>query len=299
MGDSATKVYHHTMRVERLSYAPLDYDDVMTAAGDKPTRSPFSDDASAYWVEDSTPSDIGGTLVEFERMFANIPADRAEPNGLYPFEFPGNDTAQFETIGVSTGNYSETVTYSDPQLIVDIVFNMATADAAKLVSGETVQLINTTDIYAVDYGSGVGNLPSIYVSVTDVTGDTVTVRYATNANRSDVGFDKNPNSSFTTHTVKRLGFTSRDPLQSSSTSIIAVTYEKSSTASQLSSFALKFGVRNSSGNLVPNLSSSTVPSSAIYNDFIQEGIYINAEDENFERWKGNIYERKIILVAAK
>jgi len=298
-GDSTTKVYHHIMQVKRANYAPLAYDDEMTAADKKPVRSPFPDDANAFWVGDSEPSQIGGNLVEFERIFANIPADRTDPNGLYPFQFPGNSTSVTETIGVSTGNYSVAVSYANPQMHADITFDMATADAAKLSVGERVDLTNTTDVYEVDYGSGQFDAGTIVTYVTDVTGDTVTVRYSHYATNSSVGFTGNPNATFTTHTVKRPSLDARDLLQDSAASIVLVTYEKASSPSQLSAFALKFVVRNAAGVVTDNLVFSTEPTSATYSAYINDGQYIAAENESFTRWRGNIYERTAIQVLAK
>jgi len=300
LGDVATKVYHHTMQQERLSYAPLAFNDVMTAADEKPTRSPFADDSAAYWVEDSTTSDIGGTLVEFQRSFANIPADRIEPNGLYPFEFPGNSVAQSDAIGTSTGGYVETVTSSSgEQMKVDVVFTLSVADAAKLSTGETITIKNNTDVFNIYYGYGFINISTISAVVTSIVSTTITAEYSGYYATGTPTFNKNPNATFTTYDISRPGFKLRDKLQDSTTSAILYTYEKLSNVTDASPFAEKFVVLNSAGTVTDNLAATTLPTSAQYYEIFKAGGYINAEDETFERWRGNIYERKIIQVVAK
>ena len=299
-GDSATKVYHHTMMVDRLSYIPLAFDDVMTTADNKPTRSPFSDDAAAYWVGDTVPNDIGGGKVEFQRTFANIPVDRIEPNGLYPFEFPGNSVAQSDSIGTSTGGYVETITSSSgEQLKVNIVFTLGGADAAKLSTGEKITIENNADVFNIYYGYGFINTSTITAVVTSIVSTTITAEYSGSYATGTPTFDKNPNATFTTYDISRPGFKLRDKLQDSTTSTILYTYEKLATATDASSFAEKFVVLNSVGTVTENLAGTTLPTSEQYYEIFKEGGYINAEDETFERWRGNIYERKIIQVVAK
>lgn len=92
-GDSSTKIYNHIMQVKLTDYAPLSDNDTMTAATKKPVRSPFPDDANAFYIGDSQPEPMDGGMVQFVRSFSNIPASRVEGAGLYAFTFPSNNNA--------------------------------------------------------------------------------------------------------------------------------------------------------------------------------------------------------------
>lgn len=311
MGDPATKVYHHIIQVERLSYAPLDYDDVMTLAGDKPARSPFADDAGAYWVEDSTPSDIGGTLVEFERLFANIPDDRVDPNGLYPFQFPGTGATTTVSVGNSTGNYSETVSSAQGEVFTaDIVFDMSSTDAAKVEAGDWVRLENNGDTFTFDADDGSGAFSLSFLSnaftdyecrVKSVISSTITVEFTvldkiTGAAPTASG---NPNTTRVDYTLRHESLAARDPLQESSASVIAISYEKISDPLNIADLETIFKVSTTGGATTDTLSSSTNPSSVDYTKKVGRWDYVNAENQSFERWRGNIYERRTIKVVAQ
>lgn len=308
-GDTTTKVYKHIMQVNRGSYAPLAYDDVMTAAGEKPTRSPFSDDSSAYWVGDSEPRDVGGGIVEFERTFANVPADRTEAYGLYPFTFPGI-TQQLSTATLtSTGNYAESITSSlGETLSFDIQFDLSSADAATLAVGDPLRITNSGDTFDVDPDDGLSILSTYtfnegfyQVRVKSIVNTTIVVNVVV-PNRTTgttPTIDGNPNGTRTSYAVLRSSYGDRDPFTKSSSSILTVTYEKVSDPSTISSLATSQVVVTSGGAITDTATNSTIPTALEYTRFITQGTYINAEDESFERWKGNIYERRIIKVLAR
>ena len=106
-GDATTKVYNHFMEVKAINYTPLADNDTMTAADEKPTNSPFADDANAFWVSDTIPEAGDGGMVFFIRTFANIPQSRQEGAGAYAFAFPGNGNvtkvSEFSQGSVSLG----------------------------------------------------------------------------------------------------------------------------------------------------------------------------------------------------
>lgn len=309
-GDPVTKIYHHKMLVVMANYAPLADDDVMTAAGQKPVSSPFADDAAAYYIGDSQPTESNG-LREFDRMFANIPADRVEPNGLYPFDFPGTGATTTVSVGDSTGNYSETVSSAQGEIFkADIVFDMSSTDAAKVAVGDWVRLENNGDTFTfnADDGSGAFSLSFLSNAFTDyecrvksVVSSTITVEFTvldkiTGAAPTASG---NPNTTRVNYTLRHESLAIRDPLQESSASVISFSYEKIADPLNIADLETKFKVYTTSGVVTDTLSSSTNPSSVDYTKKVGRWDYINAENQSFERWKGNIYERRTIKVVAQ
>ena len=88
--DSTSKLYHHLMVMPGDLYTPLAYNYTMENSTYKPLGSLFSDDANAFWVGDGNVSPIGDNLVQFDRMFANVPTARTEGAPNYNFTFPIN-----------------------------------------------------------------------------------------------------------------------------------------------------------------------------------------------------------------
>jgi hypothetical protein len=74
-------IYEHTMTQAKTEYQPLALDLPMTGIN-KPTGSPFADDANAFSVGDSEPSDSGNGLVTFTRTFSQVPASYTDQIGL-------------------------------------------------------------------------------------------------------------------------------------------------------------------------------------------------------------------------
>ena len=104
-GDIRTNIYYHEMKVLTDAYTPLADDDTMTTATQKPLRSPFPDDAEAFYVGDQNVADAGDGFTTFIRVFANIPLSRYDPSGLYAFDFAGVTTT-------SNSTTTETINYS-------------------------------------------------------------------------------------------------------------------------------------------------------------------------------------------
>jgi hypothetical protein len=314
-GDSATKIYHHKMKVARGSYAPLDDDDVMTAAGDKPTRSPFSDDSGAYYIGDTVPQAIDGGLVEFDRMFANIPADRttdnglAEPNGLYAFEFPRVTLAVATGYKTSTGNESTTRSV----ITTTQVFDLSAPDVANFAVGDYINVKNTADEFYFKYYSDVGltNLHTYRFVVlqncliTSIATNTVTCTYEWQLGHATIysptaGDDYNL--TVTTYQAAQISLPIRETLLINSPSFIQSKYVKSSAPTELAlGLEDKFIVLDATGNVVDSktIISTTIPTRDEYANWVVNGLTINGEAETIRRWKGNIFEKSIIKVVAK
>ena len=308
-GDVATKVYHHTMQVKRADYAPLAEDDIMTAAGEKPTRSPFADDAVAYWVGDSIPRQIGGDLVEFDRPFANIPVARTETAGVYPFTFPGVSTdpeTSVTAIATSTGNESIVPVTGQSQAFL-VAFDVSTADLIKFRVGDGVSVNNDADVtdgyfQVFQGGSWKDVTPASIGVISDISGNTVTamITYDTYGNFS------NARSEFalTTYTIYSNIFRSSE-ITINSSAFEEINYQKaddSLTLALTSKFEIYAAASGDLTNLMDDGFSSgnrTTVQAEDYAELIATGATINAEDASFSRWMGNIWEVRNIKVKAK
>jgi hypothetical protein len=304
-GDSATKVYVHQMTGNRSTYAPLSDDDEMTAADEKPTGSPFSDDANAFYVGDSDTQDNSDGTVSYERKFANIPADRtielsnADPNGLYAFTFPKCSSSTEDL--VSTGN--ETFTYSLASDLVTVSFDLAALDFAKLEIGDLVNIENTTDEFLIENSGGdvftfSGN--SLFPArVTALSSNNVTVEFDlfSSSTTNDTATN-NRNSGFTTYTCRLYVFIGRaDPQSINAPSLIEYRYVKTNDVSALvNTLDAEFFAIDSLSRRTDSLSSTTIPTNNRYAEMYKNGDYINAEPELVDQWNGNIYEIKTIKV---
>ena len=93
--DNYAKVYYHNMVCTQNKYEKLALNTNMTASTGKPDRSPFDDDADAFYVGDFSINPIGNGLVSFQRVFATVPEEHIEPYGLYARELPAYTTTGF------------------------------------------------------------------------------------------------------------------------------------------------------------------------------------------------------------
>jgi hypothetical protein len=315
-GDVDTKVYIHRMQVKLTSYAPLLDNDNMTTATQKPSGSPFPDDAAAYYVGDSLPSAIDGGMVEFERVFANIPADRnvqngkADPNGLYAFEFPR--TTSISNTYTSTG--AESFSHDASTHTSTLSFNLSAGDIANLSIGDRIRVKNTSSSFFVKYDlSPPAGYTSTFSSsnlgnclITNKTATKITCTYTWSSWYSapvlDSGDDYNGVSSTTYQAILTVSAGRISTLQTNAPSFIESTYVKSNDIYSLNNTLIKkFAVYASNGVLDQdmNLGSTSIPTNAEYAAIVSNGATIDAEDQVIERWRGNIYQLKSIKVIAQ
>lgn len=106
-GDNSTKVYHLICVVNQSDYAPIALDTPMASAGDAGViELPFTD-GTAYFVGDFNHSPLDGGMLEFERVFANIPAARNEiVTGTTSYTYPGvayepGSSSEYDATGFS------------------------------------------------------------------------------------------------------------------------------------------------------------------------------------------------------
>ena len=98
-GDNTTKVYHMRCTVNKSDYAPIALDTTMASASNADVLVlPFAADTSAYFVGDYNHRVKDGALLEFDRQFATIPANRTEHEGSVVFRYPG-----YESVSTGTG----------------------------------------------------------------------------------------------------------------------------------------------------------------------------------------------------
>ena len=92
LGDTSTKVYTMRCSILRDSYnaAQVSLDATMANATNAGVITlPFAADASAYYCGDFNHNVTDGGMIEFDRVFANIPANRTDKfNGSTAYTFP-------------------------------------------------------------------------------------------------------------------------------------------------------------------------------------------------------------------
>lgn len=92
LGDTSTKVYTMRCSILRDSYnaAQVSLDATMANATNAGVITlPFAADASAYYCGDFNHNVTDGGMIEFDRVFANIPANRTNRfNGITTYTFP-------------------------------------------------------------------------------------------------------------------------------------------------------------------------------------------------------------------
>ena len=117
-----SKVYTHIMMQTQNQYDPPElnstletYHETNKPNGSKPERSPFNDDASAYFVGDSNMNNAGNGLITFIRQYATIPASHKEPYGLYTRVTPAisSESATIQASEVTNVNLITQFLHSD------------------------------------------------------------------------------------------------------------------------------------------------------------------------------------------
>ena len=298
--DQTTKIYHHLMQVKALNYTPLANDDEMTTAGEKPSRSPFSDDSSAYWVGDSAVEPIDGGMVQFTRLFANIPQNRSAGAGPYSFVFPGNNNTTY----ISDFNQSG-VSFATVNGRPEVTFTATSADSAILGTGDRFTLAAGAasirqNIQAKPYGS---INQSLYCSwVVFAKSGNIIKGYLYGYEGIDVSTIIY--TAFTYFQVEKITVEGRDgPKPANSTSILRYRYIKTNDINS-EKLGRKFSVMaGASGvadpSIVEDINSATIPNTSHYGGMAHVGSYIAAEPEMPRRWMGNIWEiisREVVAI---
>lgn len=122
--DSTGLLYHHDMLQTKTEYQPLSLNTTMEASTSKPTRSPFADDALAYFVGDDNFQDAGQGLVRFRRTFSRVPTNYKEPYGLFNRLLPSITATNFYSYytaiaGPTNTQKNDDALYTNPLLADD------------------------------------------------------------------------------------------------------------------------------------------------------------------------------------
>lgn len=278
LGDSDTKIYHMLCTVNRDDYdaTAVDLDDVMSSAANAGViQLPFAVDSSAYFVGDFGHSPKDGGLVEFERIFANIPEDRdAEFTGTQAFTYPG-----FNTAGSTEGTERTITSESDNGTVT-------TLTATNSVTVGDVIFVNVTWT-----GTITKNFQGFRVALSGTTGSIVKVAFIAGGTTFDSG------------TLTELDFQPRAQDAKLTGSITDFTYYLPGVTGGISvpsdvteDDTFKVLDTNTFGATV-TMTATTIPSFVEYQADIDAGNYIII-NSRVSRWKGNIIQKANLKVRA-
>ena len=285
LGDGATKVYHHAMLGSLSSYAPLSDDDEMTAADEKPTGSPFSDDANAFYVGDSPTVEQDGGLVSYDRMFANVPADRIDPLGLYAVTRPGivhTAGSSLSAVWYAASTSKSFTNSPSPTLTITV----SATRSGNYEVGDTVQCQNAQNW---DITAGSSQTVSIMRGVIATKSThTFTVNTLSAPGGNTVTNIASDNSS----TGYDLGLNLRDiePASINAASFMSVSYVKTDTPEDVA-LENKPTFFASNKNITLLLNNFSVPTISQFLDDSQDLVNKGLEAETIKQWRGNIYEK--------
>lgn len=300
-GDSLTKIYSHIMQVKLTSYVPLADDDTMTAITEKPERSPFPDDAGAFYIGDSTPEPIDGGMVQFVRGFSNIPKSRVEGAGLYGFTFPSVTDGITSTFNCNSG----TGDFLTSNNRVEIRFSLTNANAQNLDLGGKCQAASASQ-RLVFYGQTSYEELSPFFVIYEKTANGSNYNYKGYMENYQSVKSVNAYSTFSTFTISTPKLIAR-PSKETTNSESIFTYRYVKTANiENEDLTRRFQVLSRSGSNptyiyenADEVTSSTAPTVKEYGGLVYVGGYLQAEPEVVSRWRGNIWEIIGRQVAAK
>jgi hypothetical protein len=305
-GDTDTNIYYHEMKVLTISYAPLADDDTMTAATQKPARSPFADDYYAYYVGDQSVSNGGDGFTTFLRVFANIPQDRYDPTGLYAFDFSGVTTSSTATT-TTTNSYSLNITaqgYNGPWTSPSYYFGSSAgagnvvigtvSNASGLAVGDTLVLGFDSPIKPAGSNPGPSSFSTKSATIRTIAGNTITFRFGS------VGWQSNYDE-FWAQTANTAAF-SKNVVTSTTTTTQGEIETRNSPSRELKTYiktSQPTTVTLANMTQLPeSLSTTSTPTLAQYNTMVANGDYLNGAPETITRFMGNIYEKSLIQVRA-
>ena len=280
LGDASAKVYTMRCSVLRDSYnaAQVALDTPMTSAANAGVISlPFAADAGAYYCGDFNHSVKDGRMLEFDRVFATIPATRSnEFNGSTSYTYPqvvAGGTAQDYTIssinlnGVGPGQ-------------VRIVCNEPTDDLAPSVN-------YTPQVYlTITTNDGVGGDDVDYSGYHDVAQQI----------DNDIIVDSFPFESNLVSGVLGLRIRATPQLTANVSSFVDKSYYLPGVSAGISSasqipFSTPFTIQKLNGDTTTRVySTATIPTDKEYELMRARGDYLIVTTK-IQRYMGNIIER--------
>ena len=270
-GDSATKIYHMICSVNRADYdaTQVSLDTTMSNAANAGVISlPFAADANAYFVGDFGHTPLDGGLIEFERVFSNIPAERAaEFTGSQAFTYPG-----FDTGGNTDGTDRAIVSASHSGQITTIV------------AGNTVEVGDIIYVSLVWTGDVTVSFNGFRVALSGTTSSAVKVALVGGGTTFDSG------------TLTELDVQPRPQDAKTTGSITDFTYylpgvtpgiTTPADVTEDDTFSILNTITMSATNIMTEI---TIPSYPKYQAEITAGNYITISSE-VTRWRGNIIQK--------
>ena len=306
-GDTNTVVYYHEMKVSTPDYVALDDDNTMTAATQKPSRSPFADDADAFYGGDQSVSNNGDGLTTFIRVFARIPETRYDPSGLYAFDFSGVTTSSSST-GTTTYDYSMSIGitgYNDSTTSPtwnkggqsigsgNVFIGTTSGDISQLSVGDSIA-VSVTPTLLYDSNSSGNSRSSFSASIIIINGSVLTLK-------SDIFAYQRFQSANFLESPTALGF-SKSVVTSTTTTEDGQIETRNSPSRELKTYVKTSDPTSvtliNMTQLPDSLSASTTPTLDEYNSMVANGEYLNGAPETIQRFLGNIYEKSLIQVRA-
>ena len=283
-GDSSTKVYRMICQINASDYDPaqIALDDTMvSAAAAGVIALPFPADASAYFVGDANHSPMDGGMLEFERVFANIPQPSTDPAGSEIFTFPGLPSVTSTSSAISISSISSSTNVVT--LILPTAHGMSTGDIFRYYFRLNISYHGQTQTHLFFNNA---------TCLSGTAGYSLKISYTLPANASFVVGRVFPNASRGRKQVSRRASTQLDYdyfLPGISVGI---------TTSQQIILPQRFeAYRYSEGNTVTSLNVNTSPTSIEYNEIVDsEGLLVL--DSGVEKWKGNILRRVVKSIRA-
>jgi hypothetical protein len=290
-GDASTKVYTMRCSVNVADYnsAQISLDATMSSAASAGVISlPFPADSAAYYCGDFNHNIASGSLMQFDRVFANIPADRTEQfGGMTSYTFPS-------VHGSLTGGTQLTITDIDTEIYFgNFRVKLYTTDTIPSISGVVYLNITMNDGVGgdnvnftgyVNYKGNYSDSGGTYIRVTDfeprestVVSGTLTVPSA----RTLVGV-----------TTNCTAFTDNYFYLPNVTAGISSVED----IPELPVFSVYVNSTNKKTERIYD--SQTTPSAADYDAIISSNGYLIIKNE-IKRYKGNILERVITKVRAR
>ena len=291
-GNNTTKLYHHIMVQNGDVYTPLTYNSEMTAADEKPDRSPFVDDSSAYWVEDRGQAPSGDNLITFDRIFSNIPLDYTEGGGLYSFSFPGSAASNYTTSMGNGGVIASGDTWN-------LSFSLSNADSKYFSIGDAIVIrrawtftpIGQTPVSR-SYSKWIITSKGAFNSGTSGGVGSGFVEYDARLEGGE-GVTALTWTLSSPHPIDKVGTFARDSsITLNSESILTNRFIKTD---DIGSFRLedKFQIYSYGGAdyvVADVVGTATLPDTQIYSGMTKSVSYIQAEPETPVRWMGNIWQ---------
>ena len=295
-GDTQTKVYR--MRCQQIAeyYNPAQValDTPMTSAAAAGVIAlPFGTDSSAYYVGDENLSPQPGGMIQFDRIFANIPQTRSVPEGTQIYTFPG-----IEDVG--EGFYAG-------QGVIDSAFMVQGIKGVYLnISSSTFTPV-VGDLIWVQMSYKIGSSDEIFttssnVPILELTNNATTYRVdiglnlTTQTNITVMGEAYSLNKVRIRSNLARPALTLQAPVTSKYEFFLpGVTTGVSSLGDVVvpqkfsAVYAAKDGIPQLLGNAFTE--NITYPSSDEYRQMVEDNTIITIES-GLQKWKGNIYVLK-------